>query len=120
MWIMMKRALTTALVLLNSGCAVYYHDQETGADHIWGIGHLATKVAEPEDHKQAVIRQVTLTGFSLGLEEGALGLSLGWDQRQRVSIFDENSSIAIRRPKDGNFFCLNSEQILLPTCRVPT
>jgi len=92
------------LFLSLSSCGIYYRDEETGAEHIWGIGHLATKVSAPEDGKQAVIRKATLAGISFGVEEGAIGTSVGWDQRERIAIYDENTAISILRPKEDNFF----------------
>lgn len=103
------KLLTALIVLLVcmaqlSACAIYYRDDETGAEHIWGIGHLATKITEPLDKKQAVIRQATLTGLSVGIEDESFGFSLGWDQRERIHIYDENTSFSIKRPEDGNYF----------------
>jgi hypothetical protein len=99
-----KFIFNIVLFLTISGCAIYYRDAETGAEHIWGIGHLATKVSAPEDGKQAVIRKATLAGVVLGMEEDAVGISAGWDQRERITLYDENTSIAIQRPEDDNFF----------------
>lgn len=100
----MECVFAIALFSSISGCAIYYRDAETGAEHIWGIGHLATKVSAPEGGKQAVIRKATLAGVAVGMEEGAVGMSAGWDQRERITIYDENTSIAIQRPEDDNFF----------------
>lgn len=30
-----------------SGCAIYYRDSASGAEHNWEIGHLATKITPP-------------------------------------------------------------------------
>ena len=54
-------ALSAAL----SGCAIYYRDAETGAENIWGIGHLAVKVSAPAEGKKAVISKATLMGVAL-------------------------------------------------------
>lgn len=99
-----KVILSVTLSFAVSGCAIYYRDAESGAEHIWGVGHLATKVSAPEDGKQAVIRKVTLAGVALGMEEGAVGVSAGWDQRERITIYDDNTSIAVQRLEDDNFF----------------
>lgn len=99
-----KLVFSIMLLFSTSSCGIYYRDEETGADHIWGIGHLATKVTAPEDGKQAVIRKVTLAGIAFGVEEGAVGTSVGWDQRERIAIYDENTAISIRQPEDDNFF----------------
>lgn len=87
-----------------SGCAIYYRDAKTGAEHIWGIGHIATKISAPEDGKQAVISKATLTGVNFGIEENKIGLSVGFDRRERIVIYDENAAISIIRPKNDNSF----------------
>ncbi len=99
-----KLVFSIMLILSVSSCGIYYRDEETGAEHIWGVGHLATKVSVPEDGKQAVIRKATLAGIAFGMEEGAVGTSVGWEQRERITIYDENTAIAIQRPEDDNFF----------------
>lgn len=109
--------LVLVLLFHISGCVVYYHDIETGADHIWGIGHLATKVSEPDNGKQAVIRKATLAGIALGIEEESLGMSVGWNQRERIVIYDENTSISIQKPDSDNssfLFKFGSEPPISP------
>lgn len=87
-----------------SGCAVYYQDATTGAEHVWGIGHIATKISAPENGKQAIISKATLAGISFGIEESKIGLSAGFDKRERIVIYDENAAISILRPKSDDFF----------------
>jgi hypothetical protein len=99
-----KFTLILGFPILMSGCAVYYHDAKTGAEHIWGIGHLVTKVTPPADGKQAVIRRATLTGLALGLDDDAFGFSAGWDRRERITVYDDNTSLAIQRPPSNDFF----------------
>ncbi|QPK65356.1 hypothetical protein IVG45_10685 [Methylomonas sp. LL1] len=99
-----KLVFLIMLIFSVSSCGIYYRDEETGAEHIWGIGHLATKVSAPEDGKQAVISKATLAGMAFGIEDGAVGTSIGWNQRERISIYDENAAIAIQRPEDDNLF----------------
>lgn len=98
-----KFLLILGFPILMSGCAIYYHDAETGAEHIWGIGHLVTKVTPPTDGKQAVIRQATLTGLALGLEDDSFGFSVGWDRRERITVYDD-ASLVIQRPPSNDFF----------------
>lgn len=90
--------------LILSGCAIYYHDPDSGAEHIWGFGHLAMKAAPPADGKKALIRRVTLAGMALGMDNGSLGISIGWDQRERIIVYDENTAITIQRPPSNDFF----------------
>ncbi len=97
-------SILVATCLALSGCAVYYRDAESGAEHIWGLGHLAMKVTPPLDGKKAIIRKATLMGLALGIDEGSLGFSVGWDQRERIVIHDENTAITIERPPSNDFF----------------
>ncbi|GJL65611.1 MAG: hypothetical protein NPIRA05_05820 [Nitrospirales bacterium] len=86
------------------GCAIYYRDAESGAEHIWGFGHLAIKGTPPLEGKQAFIRKTTLTGIALGIDEGSFGVSVGWDQRERLVILNENTAFTIQRPPNNDFF----------------
>ncbi len=86
------------------GCAIYYRDEETGAEHIWGFGHLAMKATPPLDGKQALIRRATLTGVALGIEDGSLGMSIGYDRRERIIVYDDNTALTIQRPPSNDFF----------------
>ncbi|GJL59828.1 MAG: hypothetical protein NPIRA03_26850 [Nitrospirales bacterium] len=86
------------------GCAIYYRDAESGAEHIWGFGHLAMKATPPLDGKQALIRKSTMAGVAVGVDDGSLGLSIGWDQRERLMIYDENTAVTIQRPPSNDFF----------------
>lgn len=87
-----------------SSCVIYHRDPESGAEHIWGVGHLATKVISSKDGKQAVVSRATLTGVAVGIDDGSISLSAGWDRRERITVYDENTSIVIRRPAGDDFF----------------
>lgn len=90
--------------LLLSGCAVYYRDRNTGAEHIWGFGHLSVKTIPPHEGKQALVQRMTLTGLAAGLDNGALGVSAGWDRREHILIYDDNVAVTIQRPPSNDFF----------------
>ena len=101
---MIKILLFVIATSLLSGCAVYYRDRETGAEHIWGFGHLSMKVTPPLEEKQALIQRTTLTGVAIGMDNGSLGMSVGFDQREHILIYDENVAITIQRPPSNDFF----------------
>jgi hypothetical protein len=102
------RAMSISILItmgfLLSGCAVYYRDRDTGAEHIWGFGHLSVKILPPHEGKQALVQRMTLTGLAAGLDNGALGVSAGWDRREHILVYDENSTITIQRPPSNDFF----------------
>jgi len=85
------------------GCAVYYRDRESGADHIWGFGHLATKVTPPLEGKKALIQKMTLTGVAVGIDNGSFGVSIGYDEREHLLIYDDNTAISIQRPPSDDY-----------------
>ena len=81
-----------------AGCAVHYSDSSTGAEHVWGFGHMVMKATVANEGKKAIVRGVSLLGVGLGLEEGSPFLILGWEERQRVDIVDENTTICLDGP----------------------
>lgn len=87
-----------------SSCAVYYRDRDTGAEHIFGFGHLSIKTIPPHDGKQALVQRMTLTGIAAGLDNGSLGVSAGWDRREHILIYDSNVAVTIKRPPSNDFF----------------
>lgn len=90
--------------LILPGCAVYYRDRDSGAEHIWGFGHLSMKVIPPGEGKQAIVQRSTLTGAAVGIDNGSLGISVGYDQREHILIYDENLALTIQRPPSNDFF----------------
>lgn len=92
------------IVVLLPGCAIYYRDRNSGAEHIWGFGHLSMKVVPPDHGKQAIVQRTTLTGIAVGLDNGSLGLSVGWDQREHILIYDDNTTISVQRPPSNDFY----------------
>ena len=100
----LKIIIFAILASLLSGCAIYYRDRESGAEHIWGFGHLSMKVIPPVEEKQALIQRTTLTGVAVGIDNGSLGMSVGFDQREHILIYDENVAITIQRPPSNDFF----------------
>ncbi len=99
-----KNGTLVIIALLLSSCAVYYLDRDSGAEHIWGFGHLSMKAAAPAKEKQALIQRATLTGIAIGLDNGSFGLSVGWNQREHILIYDENAAISIQRHPTNDFF----------------
>ena len=89
---------------LLSSCAIYYRDRDTGAEHIFGFGHLSVKTIPPHEGKQALVQRMTLTGIAAGLDNGSLGMSAGWDRREHILIYDENVAVTIQRPPSNDFF----------------
>ena len=92
------------VVVQMSGCAIYYRDADSGAEHIWGFGHLAMKATPPLEGKQALIRKATLTGVAVGVDDGSFGLSIGWDQRERLIVYKESTALTIQPPPSDDFF----------------
>ena len=90
--------LAGILILVLQGCAVHYYDPKTGAEHIWGIGHIAMKASLPQEGHQAVVRRTDVLGVAVGLGEEGTYLAFGWDGLQRVNILDPNTAIELRWP----------------------
>jgi hypothetical protein len=93
------------LALLQSGCAIHYHDARTGTEHVWGLAHVKMRVAPAADasdrsdpasaHAPAFATQIETVGLGLHLGNGSpdanSGLSLGWDRRTRLLVPDDTA-----------------------------
>jgi hypothetical protein len=98
------------LALLQSGCAIHYHDARTGTEHVWGLAHVKMRVAPtaaPDDDigaprlpnsssaAPAMATQVETVGLGFHLGNGSpdanSGLSLGWDRRTRLLVPDDTA-----------------------------
>lgn len=99
-------ALCMAHTLATPACAIVYRDAETGAVHLWGIGHLTMRATVPDDGKKAVIEGVTMCGVATGLWDGAPFVLVGWERRQSVQVVDADTAFTIELP--------NSPSDLLP------
>ncbi len=89
---------------LLSGCAIYYRDRDTGAEHIFGFGHLSVKTIPPHEGKQAIVQRMTLTGLAAGLDNGSLGVSVGYDRREHILISGDNTAITIESHPSKDYF----------------
>ena len=88
--------LIVALLSLSlPGCAIHYFDPATGTEHLWGFGHMKVKVTPVNEGLQAVVRGVEVLGLGLGRDDGYGYIALGWHNRQRLDILDENTSVRI-------------------------
>lgn len=81
-----------------SGCAIHYFDKHTGAEHIWGIGHMSLKASVPNEGLKAIVRETTLSGISIGVADPGEHLTIGWENRQSVEIIDEDTAIRLEWP----------------------
>lgn len=98
---------TVALVVLLSstgvtGCAVHYYDAATGAEHIWGIGHMVMRAPVPAEGHRALVRGTSVLGLAVGKLGGEHYLTLGWERRHRLEMFDESTAIGLAWP-GGSF-----------------
>ena len=85
-----------------SGCAVHYYDRKTGAEHVFGFGHMVMKVSVPEGSHQAVVKGTDVIGLGIGQTKEGGYLSLGWDSRRWIEVIDKNTTVDLAWP-NGNF-----------------
>lgn len=90
-----------ALLLLN-GCALHYYDKRTGAEHVWGIGHVRMKAAPVAENIDSVVTGTSVAGVSLGAGREDYYFSAGWDYRRRI-VVGNNAALALDWP-NADFF----------------
>ena len=89
------------LLWTTTGCAVHYYDPKTGAEHIWGVGHLVMKVSAPNEGVRAIVRSSETIGVTLSNRDGP-AVTMGWEKWQQLEIVDANTAIRLERPP-GDF-----------------
>lgn len=87
--------MMVALSVVLGGCAFVYTDRDTGAVHVWGFGHLAMRATVPNEGKQGMIRSATTYGLATGVWDHDPFVSVGWERKQTVEIFGDDTSIRI-------------------------
>ena len=74
------------------GCAVHWYDAETGTEHVWGLGHLAVKVTDPDkDGVRDVVRESTVVGLGGGAHESGGYAVLGYHSDRRMIIRNDTN-----------------------------
>lgn len=81
-----------------TGCAVHYYDATTGAEHVWGFGHMVMKVASPVEGQRAVVHGTSLAGVAVGYSGGELGVMVGWESRRRIEVVTEDAAVRLEWP----------------------
>jgi hypothetical protein len=89
-------------LLILPACAVHYYDEKTGAEHIFGLGHMVMKASTPDKNHQAIVRGTDILGVAFGKNDEGSYLSLGWDSRRRINVINEDALIELVWP-DGDF-----------------
>lgn len=75
------------LVVGPVGCAVQWFDEETGTEHIWGFGHLAVRVTDPDPSGvRGVVRESSMVGLGVGVHESGGYAAVGYHSDRRMLI----------------------------------
>ena len=85
------------------GCAVQYYDAATQTQHIYGIGHIAYRVTQPEAAPEAVIVGTDIFGLGMGTTASTGGITLGYSSERRVEIIKRDASVTLGFP-DSDLF----------------
>lgn len=97
----MYLALSLLAVLLNS-CAVHYYDRETQTEHVWGIGHMMMKAAQPNEGLEAIVHGTDVVGISIGKTSRQRYFTIGWQRLQYIDVLKESTAVRLEWP-DGTF-----------------
>ncbi len=84
-----------------AGCAVHYFDTETGAEHIWGFGHMVMKATAPDEGIRTIVQGTEVLGVAASRVGGQYSLTLGWARRHLLEVVDEHSSVRLEWPSSS-------------------
>jgi len=93
------------LFLLNIGCAITYCDKTKDTCHLWGFGHLKSKIITDNNTFSASAIQIDTIGFSTNLGRERYGILLGYDSYTIIKLFKDEDDIYINF--DNDLFDIN-------------
>ena len=85
------------------GCAIQYYDSATQTQHIYGIGHIAYRVAKPDGAPEAIIVGTDIFGLGMGTTASSGGVTLGYSSERRIEIVKRDASLTLGFP-DSNIW----------------
>ena len=111
-----RLTVVLTVMLLHSGCAIHYFDEETQTEHVWGIGHVPMSARGPVDDVDAVGRRLDVVGVSLSSVDDSPHLGVGWIAEQRLEIVNKNTQLCLAWPS-GAFYAARVGSALPPNFR---
>lgn len=88
---------------LLTGCAIHYFDPKTGAEHIWGVGHMVMKASAANEGHRALVRGTEVIGFTVGMVGRQSYVTAGWERRQQIDVVDDSTAIRFEWPNSSFF-----------------
>ena len=95
-------SLGLVAILCQSGCAVHYYDKQTGTEHLWGFGHMRTKVSPANEHVRSLVTGVQTVGVGIGIGQEDYSIAVGMSERLRLTVADD-TAVRLDWP-DHDFF----------------
>jgi len=97
--IRLKRGVVCLVVsLILSGCSVEYFDASNGVEHVWGLGHVAMKIGQPNEGLKAVGYRTDSVGLAVGKAQEGYQLGIGWSSYQRLEVADQDAQMCLAWP----------------------
>ena len=89
-------------ITATSGCAFHYYDQKTNTEHLWGFGHMKTRISPMEEGVCIQASEVQTVGLALNAGQENYGLSAGFNHQGRM-IVSSNTAARVEW-YHGDFF----------------
>lgn len=86
-----------------TGCALHYFDEQTGTEHVWGIGHMKMKATKPNEGLQTVVHGTDVLGLSVGKADKQSYFTVGWHRLEFIDILADSTSVRIEWPNSSFF-----------------
>lgn len=95
-------AMSVIVISSMTGCAVRYFDHTSGIEHVWGFGHLRTRVTPVREGVHAVIVGSRTVGLRVGVGRDDRSMALGWSEAERITVADDDA-VELEWPRGNRF-----------------
>jgi hypothetical protein len=95
-----QRLVLACLIAATFGCAIRTYDATTGVEHLWGVGHVATRIHDRDLSIGAVARRSDAIGLIVSSDAQERTIALGWLRLDRLEIQDDAAVVLEGQSRD--------------------
>ena len=91
-------------LLFTSSCTFQWHNEDTGIDHIFGIGYIKVKTPPVDKDQYFILRENNFYGVGINSKPEETNFNLGYTKESTLSGGNAGGAVMITTKEPNNFF----------------